>query len=140
MKSRLVLFSLIAMCSCKSLYVNAWKNANKCCEVYGRMAIDLGTDSIYPGISSDSISMMYVNVAQIQKSAKIDGPDYCMMYVIDEKNDTIARSAINGLPVPGKSRTYPLFGNKVWRIKPNLLELRFSLEPYCNNLPFVIIE
>lgn len=120
--------------SCKTIYINAWKDTMICCEPYTIKKIEFGTDDIYPGISEDSISVMHITIAQTNSNYKIEGPDYCLLSVINEKNDTIGRMAINGMPSPGKPRTYPAYGSTVWKTKPDLTKMRIYLPPYCDDL------
>jgi hypothetical protein len=92
----------------------------------------MGENGIYPGISKDSISVMYVTITRKIKFAQVSGPDYCLLAILDEKGDTIGRSAINGLPTANRHRIYPVFTTKILDTIPDLSTLKITIPPYCD--------
>ena len=130
----ILLFMALMSYSCKTIEINAWKDSMISCDAYLVTKIKFGADGIYPGVSEDTVSVMYITIIQSKSNYKIEGPDYCLLSVIDENNDTIARDAINGLPRPGRSRTYWAYSDKKWKARPDLDKIHISIPPYCDNL------
>lgn len=133
-KLTITLIAFLLFVSCKTITINAYRERMVSCGAYAVTKIEFGIDSLYLGISDDTVSVMYITIAQTNPHYKIDGPDYCLLSVVDEKNDTIGSVAIGGMPIPGRPRTYTAYGNKVWKTKPDLSKIHISLPPYCDNL------
>ncbi len=127
-------FLIAFLASCKTIYINAWKDQMITCEPYTITKIEFGIDSLYLGISNDTVSVMRITIVQSKANYTIDGPDYCLLSVVNENNDTIARDAIGGMPSPGRPRTYTAYGTEVWKTKPDLSKIHISLPPYCDDL------
>ena len=132
-----VILLTLTLFSCKVIYLNSWDNSNIACDIYEIYSVE-GRNDVYPAISKDSVGVFFVTIIQRTKKYDVSGPDYCLLSLMNEKGDTLARSAINGMPEYGRPRTYTCYGKKIKSPSIELKSLHVSLPPYCENIRFKI--
>ena len=138
MKKQFTLFFCIVLfTSCATIHINAWQDPGQCCDAFKVKKFSVGKDSLYLGVTKDTVSVLHITLAQTSRKYTIEGPDYCLLCLIDEKNDTIARASIGGMPGPGRPYTYTVFGSAIWKSPPDASKLRICLMPYCENIPLL---
>ncbi|MFZ5551795.1 MAG: hypothetical protein ACOZCO_01670 [Bacteroidota bacterium] len=99
--------------------------------------IKFGIDRVMAESFHDTIPVMHITIVNRCKKCEVKGPDYCPLIVLNENNDTIASSAINGVPRKYKaSRTYQVTArNKEKWVQPDVSKIKIQLLPYCKDLP-----
>lgn len=133
----LILFSILF--SFSSIAQNKEPSGNEYCNAFAIEKITLGIDTNHFQVYHDTVRTIYVTIINTCRSCKIEGPDYCLLSVIDMNNDTVGSVSINGVPEKYKDRrTYPAFAYKKWKKTPDIKKLIVSLPPYCNRIKYMI--
>ena len=130
MKKQILLFILGIVLA--SFAFIGFKSGNNACTTLVVSKVELQMDSLKAKLMKDTVSVIYITMKNMSK-VPLKGPDYVLLRVIQGK-DTIAGVAINGIPLYGKPRSYPVFCKKRIKTLPDLKTLRISLETYCDNI------
>ncbi len=108
---------------------------NKWCTAFSVEKIVMGIDTNTILLFPDTVSTFFVTISNKCNDCKINGPDYCLLSVLDFNADTLGTVAINGVPRKfNETRTYPAFARTKFNKSPDVTKLIIVLPPYCDNL------